>query len=62
MIIFVFDFFFDLLLFICFEIEMIEDEFNVLRYFIFCVEKSVIEEIIVVNLILICWYFLIWNC
>lgn len=34
-----------------------------LMYFIFCAEnQSAIEEIIVVNPILICWYFSIWNC
>lgn len=40
---------------------MTEDELNVLRYFIFCAEnQSAIEEKIVVNPILICWYFSIW--
>lgn len=57
------DSFSDLLPFTCPETEMTEDELNVLRYFIFCVEnQSAIEEIIVVNPILICWYFSIWNC
>lgn len=57
------DSFSDLLPFTCPETEMTEDELNVLRYFIFCAEnQSAIEEIIVVNPILICWYFSIWNC
>lgn len=57
------DSFSDLLPFTCPETEMTEDELNVLMYFIFCAEnQSAIEEIIVVNPILICWYFSIWNC